>query len=358
MIGTGIWEAFLRSGGKYIVARKTVLVVIALVGPLLSIYFLFGGQSQPVQAQGLDLDRHCRQHGKERVVNIDGTAYGWRCEDLQGQAHHISVQDACNEQYGSGYMAAYHSMDDPNSWYCAAPSPQPQQPSPPNPPVAAPAAPVVQQSQPESQSAAAPAQPAWTVTDGCTNHPDQVYTGESSPPGGDYLRVNVSGLRVRMGPGTNHCINGYAVQGRYYPVHNVKGSWALITGTYGAGWLHTSYVTLYGGPAPRNPVPEPRNPLDQIDLGPGCTAVGSAQLNGPSAVAGCVSSALDERLTQQDIWNVSQVLWDCGAVQTYNFSIFLALLQSGFDPASAALEAFDAQSTSDCANDLIELFGG
>lgn len=124
------------------------------------------------------------------------------------------------------------------------------------------------------------------------------------------------------------------------------------------GWLHTSYVTLYGGPAPRNPAPEPRNPLDQIDLGPGCTAVGSAQLNGPSAVAGCVSSALDERLTQQDIWNVSQVLWDCGAVQTYNFGIFLALLQSGFDPASTALEAFDAQSTSDCANDLIELFGG
>jgi len=104
-----------------------------------------------------------------------------------------------------------------------------------------------QQSQPAaSQSSAAPAQEPWPVTDGCTDHPEQIYAGESSPPGGDYLRVNVASLRVRMGPGTNYCMNGYAVQGRYYPVHNVKGSWALITGTYGAGWLHLDYVTLYG----------------------------------------------------------------------------------------------------------------
>lgn len=329
--------------------KKAALVVIALVGTFLSIYLLFGGQSQPVQAQGLDLDRHCRQHGRDRVSNIDGTAYGWRCEDAQGQVHPISVQDACNEQYGPGYAAAFHSMDDPNSWYCAQ-ADQPEPPLPPIPPVAAPATPAVQQSQPQSQSAAPPAQPAWTVTDGCTNHPEQVYTGESSPPSGDYLKVNVSNLRVRMGPGTNHCINGYAVQGRYYPVHNVKGNWALITGTYGAGWLHTDYVTLYSSNAPISP-----NPMSQYDLGPGCTAISSAQLRGPSDVAGCLSSI--DTISREEARNMAQVLWSCGAVQTYNLVIFVGLMESGFDPASAALEAFDAQSTSDCANDLIELFG-
>lgn len=107
-----------------------------------------------------------------------------------------------------------------------------------------------QQSQPASQPSSQPAQQesqGWTVTDGCSDHPEQTYQGESSPPSGDYLRVDYSGLRVRIGPGTQHCINGYAVEGRYYPVHNIKGQWALITGTYGAGWVHTDYVTLYGG---------------------------------------------------------------------------------------------------------------
>lgn len=316
---------------------------------LIGVLFLGFVPQEVTEAQGLDLNRHCRQHGRERAVNIDGTAYGWRCEDSSGSLHPISIQDACNEQYGAGYTAQFRSMSDPNSWYCAAPSPPPAPPPP-----AAQADP--QQSQPaqaQSQSSAAPAQEPWPVTDGCTDHPEQIYAGESSPPGGDYLRVNVANLRVRMGPGTNYCMNGYAVQGRYYPVHNVKGSWALITGTYGAGWLHLDYVTLYGSYAPT-----PRNPIDQIDLGPGCTAVGSAQLSGPSAVAGCLPSALDEVLTQEEMMNVAQILWDCGAVQTVNFGIFLGLLQSGFDPTSAALEAFDAQSTSDCANDLIEAFGG
>lgn len=227
---------------------------------LIGVLFLGFVPQEVTEAQGLDLNRHCRQHGRERAVNIDGTAYGWRCEDSSGNLHPISIQDACNEQYGAGYTAQFRSMSDPNSWYCAAPS---QPPAPP--PPAAQADP--QQSQPaqaQSQSSAAPAQQSWPVTDGCTDHPEQIYAGESSPPGGDYLRVNVANLRVRMGPGTNYCMNGYAVQGRYYPVHNVKGSWALITGTYGAGWLHLDYVTLYGNYAPA-PAPDP-DPASQFDL--------------------------------------------------------------------------------------------
>lgn len=115
----------------------------------------------------------------------------------------------------------------------------------------------VQQSQPASSAPDQPQSQPAVVVDGCTDHPEQVYAGESSPPGGDYLRVNVSGLRVRMGPSTSWCMNGYAVQGRYYPVHEVRDGWALITGTYGAGWLSTGYVTLYGSYAPRNPAPAP-----------------------------------------------------------------------------------------------------
>jgi len=104
----------------------------------------------------------------------------------------------------------------------------------------------VQQSQPASSAPDQPQSQPAIVVDGCTDHPEQVYAGESSPPGGEYLRVNVANLRVRMGPSTSWCINGYAVQGRYYPVHEVRDGWALITGTYGAGWLHTDYVTLFG----------------------------------------------------------------------------------------------------------------
>jgi hypothetical protein len=216
----------------------------------------------------------------------------------------------------------------------------------------------VQQSQPASSVASQSAQQsqAAVVTDGCTDHPEQVYEGEASPPGGDYLQVNVANLRVRMGPSTSWCMNGYAVQGNYYPVHEVRDGWALITGTYGAGWLSTSYVTLYGRYASQNPA-FVVNPLSEFDLGPSCTAMGSAQLTGPNDLVGCLSSALDERLTQEDILNTAQILWDCGAVQTVNFVTFLAALQGGIDPATAALEAFDSQSTSDCANDLIELFG-
>lgn len=207
--------------------------------------------AEVTEAQGLDLNRHCRQHGRERAVNIDGTAYGWRCEDSSGNLHSISIQDACNEQYGSGYRAEFRDMNDQNSWYCARES-QPENPPPQNPPPAAQANPQPQQ----SQSSAPVAQPA-IVTDGCTDHPEQVYAGSSSPPGGDYLRVNVANLRVRMGPSTSWCMNGYAVQGRYYPVHEVRDGWALITGTYGAGWLATGYVTLYGSYASHNPAPAP-----------------------------------------------------------------------------------------------------
>lgn len=115
--------------------KKWYGLLLVLVGVVL-VLAITPGKTAEVEAQGLDLNRHCQQHGRERAVNIDGTAYGWRCEDSQGQLHPMSIQDACNEQYGSGYTAQLSNMSDPNSWSCVAQS-QPVNPTavpPVNPP--------------------------------------------------------------------------------------------------------------------------------------------------------------------------------------------------------------------------------
>jgi hypothetical protein len=166
-----------------------------------------------------------------------------------------------------------------------------------------------------------PTQAPNVVTDGCSDHLDQTYAGESSPPEGDYLRVNASGLRVRMGPGTNYCINGYAVEGRYYPVHNVKGSWALITGTYGAGWLHTDYVTLYiNGDEPEIPFDPDSyfdlvSPYDQWDF--------ETQIQ-------MIRAMLD--INWQSAVDVLNDLWDCGLTA----SGLLAAFGEAYTAASSA----------------------
>jgi hypothetical protein len=62
--------------------------------------------SLSAQAQGVDLQRHCRTHGSEGVTNLDGSGYGWRC--MPGQVS-ISVDSVCKEQYGSEYIAQLKS---------------------------------------------------------------------------------------------------------------------------------------------------------------------------------------------------------------------------------------------------------
>jgi hypothetical protein len=98
---------------------------------VLSLLLVFGPTLGTVVAQGLDLNRHCQFHGRERAVNTDGTAYGWKCEDSSGVLWDISMESACDEQYGSDYTAQYSNYNDPDSWYCQAPaSSQPNNPQP------------------------------------------------------------------------------------------------------------------------------------------------------------------------------------------------------------------------------------
>lgn len=72
---------------------------------------------QPPARLPVDLDRHCKAHGYTGTTNLDGTGYGWRC--VPGEAN-LSVDQACQEQYGGGFNAAL--LSDPpggkNDWYC------------------------------------------------------------------------------------------------------------------------------------------------------------------------------------------------------------------------------------------------
>ncbi len=70
-----------------------------------------------VEAQSLNLNEHCQHHGRDRAVNVDGTAYGWKCEK-NGRHYDVSIQSACEEQVGRNTRAEHNDMDDPYSWRC------------------------------------------------------------------------------------------------------------------------------------------------------------------------------------------------------------------------------------------------
>lgn len=74
----------------------------------------------PAIAQGLNLNEHCIRHGRARAVAVGSTAYDIKCEDSSGNLWDISIQSACDEQYGSGTVARYRDFNDVNSWYCDA----------------------------------------------------------------------------------------------------------------------------------------------------------------------------------------------------------------------------------------------
>lgn len=55
----------------------------------------------------------------------------------------------------------------------------------------------------------------------------------------DYVKVTVSGLRLRSSPGIDNTILGYAVAGHYYPLNEVEGDWGKITTFSGeTGWVY------------------------------------------------------------------------------------------------------------------------
>ena len=76
---------------------------------------------QPPVTNGgsVNLDLHCRIHGfTQGTRNLDGTGYGWRCEPNDAN---LSVDQACQEQYGSNYSARLRTSPPGgmNDWYCA-----------------------------------------------------------------------------------------------------------------------------------------------------------------------------------------------------------------------------------------------
>jgi hypothetical protein len=73
----------------FLVAILTI-VAIGLGG------FVFTQQAETQQTGGLNLNVHCQRHhgSNARAVNIDGTAYGWRCE-VNGVRHTMNMDSAC-----------------------------------------------------------------------------------------------------------------------------------------------------------------------------------------------------------------------------------------------------------------------
>lgn len=127
--------------------KKLFVFLMAVLTVIIGLAFV---PAMNAQDRGLDLDRHCRNHGRERAVNIDGTAYGWKCQDSNGVNWDMSMDNACSEQHGSGASAHFRDMNDTYSWYCRLPAsggsgssnsgggnnqpPPPQPTSPPPPP--------------------------------------------------------------------------------------------------------------------------------------------------------------------------------------------------------------------------------
>ena len=75
---------------------------------------------------GLSLEDYCQQWDRHAALRYpvawgwqcgyDPTLRGWRAGDL-----HLSVDDACEQQYGSGTKSHYRSYTDPYSWFCFKP---------------------------------------------------------------------------------------------------------------------------------------------------------------------------------------------------------------------------------------------
>lgn len=74
--------------------------------------------SSLTQAQGLDLNRHCRDHGRSEAVLVGTTAYDLKCKDSSGALWDMSIQNACVEQYNETAVAKFRDFNDPYSWYC------------------------------------------------------------------------------------------------------------------------------------------------------------------------------------------------------------------------------------------------
>jgi hypothetical protein len=71
----------------------------------------------PAWTGPVDLNEWCGFIGLGYAVNIDGTAYGWRC--YNGNYYDIDIVSACRYEYGDpNAWATYTNYYDPNSWYC------------------------------------------------------------------------------------------------------------------------------------------------------------------------------------------------------------------------------------------------
>jgi hypothetical protein len=75
--------------------------------------------------RAIDVEAYCWSGWRMHAVVRYDNAYGWRCSqdntaqngEQQGDQN-VSMDDACQQQYGSRYRSAYRDYADPYSWYC------------------------------------------------------------------------------------------------------------------------------------------------------------------------------------------------------------------------------------------------
>jgi len=251
--------------------KKLVSVLLLL---LLGVGVLIPTQSTFAQI-GLDLNRYCSDKGWGiATLNGGNTAYDWRCQS--GSTYHeMSISEACQMQYGTGYVAEYRNFNNPNSWYCQAlangGSGNQQNPEPgPNP-----------VTRPNDQP---PPSPTVNITT-CVN---SYFTGVQV---GGQARVTPGvANRIRSGAGTGYSQVGSARPGVVFDV--IGGP----TCADGYKWWRINYNGTVGwtveGDNSEAWIEVSQSSVSLSDLGRSCEAMASASLSAYS-VRRCAESAFN-----------------------------------------------------------------
>jgi hypothetical protein len=56
-------------------------------------------QATTIDLGGLDLIKYCKSLGYDTSDHVNDSASGWRCKEVNGTLHEISMADACNWQF-------------------------------------------------------------------------------------------------------------------------------------------------------------------------------------------------------------------------------------------------------------------
>lgn len=91
----------------------------AMIVLVLAIVTVFFGSARTALAGGpIDTDGFCKHMQYVGFALADTTAWGVRCKDATGHLFSLSMDQACQWQYGGDAKSAYSEFSNWRSWYC------------------------------------------------------------------------------------------------------------------------------------------------------------------------------------------------------------------------------------------------